>query len=259
MKAFFFIQIQYICNSLNKIVEMPNFTRILIIAFVLGLNLVSNAQDLHVTGGAVYVSGPVTTNRLEADLYIENSSTLDLAVLVDRDITQLNPGHANYYCWALCYDTTVSLSPDVLVMPAQMTDSTSFHSYIYTHNIAGTSSVTYTFFNQDVPSDATQVTIVYDVLTTGINSIAKNNFSLSSPSPNPANSMTGLTYSLPINQNSKLLVRDLLGNLVKEYTVNSRQGVLMISTSELANGIYSCTLVNSGASLSSTKLIVSHH
>lgn len=238
---------------------MPNFTRILIIAFVLGLNLlVANAQDLHVAGGVLYVSGPVTTNRLEADLYIENSSTLDLAVLVDRDITELYPGHANYYCWALCYDTTVSLSPDALVMPAQFTDSTSFHSYIYTHNIAGTSRVKYTFFNQDAPSDSAQVTIVYDVLTTGINSITKNNFSLSSPSPNPANSITGLTFALPSNQNAKLIVRDLLGNLVKEYAVNSTKGMLMISTNELANGIYSCTLVNSGVSLSSTKLVVSH-
>lgn len=237
---------------------MRIFTRIALI--LLGFAAFTTAkaqQDIHVVGGQFFVSGPVTTNRLEADLYVENRNINDLAVLVDRDISQMHPAHRAYYCWAQCYDTTVGLSPESLVLPGLTVDSTSFHSYMYTFNTAGTSIVTYTFFDQNNPSDTSVAVIHYDVLNTGISGVERSLYSLSAPSPNPSNNMTSFTYAAPVN-NAKLIVRDMIGNIVAEYQLNTTKGMIFVPTSELNSGIYLCSIVSNGSSISSSKLVVSH-
>lgn len=237
---------------------MRKITKILSFSLLICLSNFANAQqDVNVAGGMFYVSGPVTANRLEADLYIENRNINDLAVLVDRDISQIHPAHRTYYCWAQCYDTTVSLSPDALILPGGTVDSTSFHSYIYTANTAGVSKVTYTFFDQNNTSDTALATITYDVLNTSISSVEKSLYSLGSPSPNPANNMTSFTYAAPV-ANTKLVIRDLIGNVVAEHPLNATKGIVLIPVGELNSGIYVCSIVNNGNSISSSKLVVSH-
>ena len=237
---------------------MQNFTKFLTLFCLTLIGFRSVAQqDIHVAGGQFYVSGALSVNRLEADLFIENRNINDIAVLVDRDISQQQPFHHSYYCWAQCYDTTVSLSPDYLVMPGNWTDSSSFHSYLYTGNRAGLSKVVYKFYDKDNPTDTALAEISYDVLNTGISPVERSLYQLSSPSPNPANNMTSFTYNTPV-PNTKLMVRDLLGNVVAEYNLGSTKGMIMIPVTELASGIYTCSIVTNGSSISTSKLVVSH-
>lgn len=237
---------------------MIRFTKnVLILLGIVGFVQVKAQQNIAVVGGQFYVSAPSTTVRLEADLQVENRNVNDLAVLVNRDISQLNPSHKSYFCWALCYDTSQTTFPDALVLPGNTIDSGSFHSYIYTFNTPGVSTITYTFFDQNNPTDTSSATITYDVLNTGISSVDRSLYSLSTPSPNPANNMTSFTYAVPVS-NSKLLVRDLLGNIVAEYPLTSSKGVLFIPTTDLTSGIYLCSILTNGSSISSTKLVVSH-
>lgn len=237
---------------------MHRFTKIALLAAGLFCFFSASAQDnITVAGGEFYVSGPSTFNLLEADLYVENRNINDLAVLVDRDISQMHPAHRSYYCWAQCYDTTTGLSPDPLVVPGGMVDSTSFHSYMLTFNTPGVSRITYTFFDQNAPSDTAMATIVYDVLSTSISTIDRSLYSLGTPSPNPANNMTSFTYSAPV-ANTKLMIRDLIGNIVAEYQLSAAKGMIIVPTAELKSGIYMCSIVNNGSSISSTKLVVSH-
>jgi hypothetical protein len=196
-------------------------------------------------------------NRLEADLLVENRNINDIAVLVDRDISEVNPAHHTYYCWAQCYDTTTGLSPDALILPGGLVDSTSFHSYMYTANTPGVSRVTYRFFDQNNPTDTAMATITYDVLNTGISTIQRNQYNLSTPSPNPSNNMTSFSYAVPV-MNTKLIVRDLIGNIVAEYPLTNLKGLLLVPTDALTNGIYMCSIISNGSSISSTKLVVSH-
>lgn len=238
---------------------MSKITSVTAILLVILTGMGAFAQNIEVAGGQLYVSGTITSNRLEAGLYIQNSSNDDLAVLLDCDVSEVFPSHRAYYCWALCYDTmTYGISPDPLVLPASTIDSTSFHSYIYTHNTAGTSRVSYTFFDQNNTSDSSKVTITYDVLTTGISSLEKKLYTLGTPSPNPANNFTSLTYSMPSSQNASVVIRDLLGKIIQEFPLSVVQGVIIIPTSDLSAGIYNCSLVNAGNTAASVKLVVAH-
>lgn len=237
---------------------MRIYTKIALLLISFSSILIARAQqDVNVAGGMFYISGSVTSNRLEADLYIENRNLNDLAILVDRDISQMHPSHRTYYCWEQCYDTTVGLSPEPKILPGSTIDSTSFHSYLYTFNTAGVSRVTYTFFDQNNPTDTALATITYDVLTSGIAAVEKSQYTLSNPSPNPANNMTSFSYTAP-SSNSKLVIRDLIGNIVSEHLMSGSKGVIMIPTAELKAGVYICSLVTSGSSISSSKLVVSH-
>lgn len=218
---------------------------------------VSNAQSLAIPGGEFQIQGLTSDIRLEAHLEVENSNNNDLFVMINCDRSQMNAAHQTYYCWALCYDTTVCNSPDPLVLAGRSIDVSSFHSYIYPNGVAGASTITYTFFDQNNPSDQASASITFDVLTAGINEVSRG--TLSTANPNPANSFANISYSVPVLKNGKLVVHNMLGTVVKEYRLTNAQASVLLSTSELSSGVYVYSLINDGKSVSTKKLVVAHH
>lgn len=225
---------------------------------LLGLFLMAasyvNAQNLAITGGDFYISGPATSPRLESHLEVENSANNAITVLLNCDKSQMVFGHQTYYCWALCYDTTVCTAPDPLTVQGRTTDMSSFHSYLYPNNIAGTSTISYTFFNQNDPSDSASASITYDVLSNGVNEVERG--FLSPASPNPAVSFASINYNLPTLGNGHVYMYNVLGVMVKDYVLTNKQSMLVMNTEELNPGIYTYTLVNDGRIVSSNRLIV---
>ncbi len=236
---------------------MQKITRILLVVCLLMSSSMVNAQSLSVPAGAFQVQGLTTDVRLEAYLEVENSNNNDLYVMINCDRSMMNPAHQSYYCWALCYDTTVCNSPDPLVVAGRSIDMNSFHSYIYPNGVAGSSTLTYTFFDQNNPSDQGSASITFDILTAGVNEISKG--TLSSAVPNPANAFANINYSVPALKNGKLVVYNMLGTVVKEYRLTNTQASVLLSTSELSSGVYVYSLINDGKSVSTKKLVVAHH
>ncbi|MFZ7115249.1 MAG: T9SS type A sorting domain-containing protein [Bacteroidota bacterium] len=236
---------------------MQKFTRLLLVAGLLMSSSVSNAQSLAIPGGEFQIQGLTSDIRLEAHLEVENSNNNDLFVMINCDRSQMNAAHQTYYCWALCYDTTVCNSPDPLVLAGRSIDVSSFHSYIYPNGVAGASTITYTFFDQNNPSDQASASITFDVLTAGINEVSRG--TLSTANPNPANSFANISYSVPVLKNGKLVVHNMLGTVVKEYRLTNAQASVLLSTSELSSGVYVYSLINDGKSVSTKKLVVAHH
>jgi len=236
---------------------MQKFTRILLVVCLIFSASWANAQSLGIPAGEFQIQGLTTDVRLEAHLEVENSNNNDLFVLINCDRSLLNPAHQTYYCWALCYDTTVCNSPDPLIVAGRSTDMNSFHSYIYPNGVAGSSTITYTFFDQNNPTDQASASITFDVLTAGVNEVSKG--SLSTAIPNPANSFANINYSVPALKNGKLVVYNMLGTVVKEYRLTNTQATVLLSTSELSSGVYVYSLINDGKSVSTKKLVVAHH
>ncbi len=236
---------------------MQKFTRIVL---VMGLMIASSwakAQSLGIPNGQFQVQGLTTDVRLEAHLEVENSNNSDLFVLINCDRSQMNAAHQTYYCWALCYDTTVCNSPDPLIVPGRTTDMNSFHSYIYPNGVAGSSTISYTFFDQNNPSDQASASITFDVLTSGINEISRGTLSVASP--NPANTFTNVNYTVPSLKEGKLVIYNMLGTVVKEYRLTNSQSSMILSTSDLSSGVYVYSLINDGKPVSTKKLVVAHH
>ena len=236
--------------------KMQKSTRILLIVLFAMVTVVVKAQTLAIPNGIFYVQGLNSDLRLESHLEVENSGNSDLMVLINCDRSQLINGHQTYYCWALCYDTTVCASPDPMIVAGRSTDMNSFHSYLYPNNTIGLSTITYTFFDQNNPSDSASASIVYDVLSSGINEVSRGN--LSSASPNPANSFTNINYTVPTLKDGKIVIYNMLGTVVKEYQLTNTQSSMVLSTSDLSSGVYVYSLINNGKPVSTKKLVVTH-
>lgn len=240
---------------------MQKTTKFLFICALMLISGYAKSQSLAIPNGQFSVQGLVTDARLEAHLEIENSNNSDLMVRVSCDNSLMTPGHQTYYCWALCYDTTVcDIDPstlDPLIVPGRTTDMNSFHSYIYTGGIAGSSTISYTFYDMNNPSDQVSTDITFDVLTSGIKELSKG--SLSTALPNPANGFTTVNYQVPSLKDGRLVIHNMLGTVVKEYRLSNSQSEMVLYTSDLSSGVYTYSLINNGQTVSTKKLVIAHN
>lgn len=81
----------------------------------------------------------------------------------------------------------------------------------------------------------------------------------SNPYPNPANEKTGINFQLPSpNSEARVMLRNLLGSVVKEITVRGIENKFFINTSDLNNGLYFYSVMFENRILFTKKLIVKH-
>jgi hypothetical protein len=84
--------------------------------------------------------------------------------------------------------------------------------------------------------------------------------SISSVYPNPASAYASIDYQLlKDTDKAKIILCNVLGNVVGEYTLIRDAKTLHISTLELNSGVYFYTLSVDGKSLVTRKLIIKHH
>ena len=81
----------------------------------------------------------------------------------------------------------------------------------------------------------------------------------SNPFPNPANQQTGINFQLPSpNSEAHIMLRNLLGSVVKEIQVKGTENKFSINTSDLNNGLYFYSVLFENRILFTKKLIVKH-
>jgi hypothetical protein len=141
--------------------------------------------------------------------------------------------------------------------PAETTSTfTKFISFFYPKKAKSkkaqpqVSAVTLQYFKQVNGGDNPQV---------GELLFSNEKISISSIYPNPASSYASIDYNL-MNQNdqAKIILCNVLGNVVGEYPLVKDAKRLYISTQELSSGVYFYTLSVQGKSLITKKLIIKH-
>ena len=84
--------------------------------------------------------------------------------------------------------------------------------------------------------------------------------SISSVFPNPASAYASIDYNLTNQTHSaKIILCNVLGNVVREYTLVRDARRLNISTLELTSGVYFYSLYIDGKNLVTRKLIIKHN
>jgi hypothetical protein len=101
------------------------------------------------------------------------------------------------------------------------------------------------------------VNISYNVLYVGINNPVVQN-TLSGAYPNPANNTVNFEYSLNTGNTGNVIIRNLLGSVVKKSVFNGSEGKLAVYTGDLPEGIYFYSLDVDGKTMTTRKLIVRH-
>jgi len=203
------------------------------------------------------MSGTVNDPPLDAHVTIQNNGVSSMDVSLERTSQTLAPGHYNNFCFITsCWGFNTTYPPVPATISGGSADNT-FKSQLNHFGIAGSSTATYRFYDVNNPSDSASLTFGYDVtLTSSINESAKSY--IATPRPNPADNFTMLNYKLYDNNSYRLEIYNMLGTKVIEMPITKKQGVLLIDTKELQNGVYFCSLMNNGKHAGTTKLIISH-
>lgn len=103
------------------------------------------------------------------------------------------------------------------------------------------------------------VFVKYIIGTNAINTVGKANANINLY-PNPAKNMAYINYELPESNvaNSKIEIRNMLGSVVKEMTIQNNNGTQGIDTSNMPNGVYLCSIVCNGKVSQTKKMVVKH-
>ena len=81
----------------------------------------------------------------------------------------------------------------------------------------------------------------------------------SNPFPNPANQQTDINIQWPSpNSEARIMLRNLLGTVVKDFKVQGTKSQISIVTSDLNSGLYFYSVMFENKILFTKKLIVKH-
>lgn len=207
--------------------------------------------------GNVTWQGHITDDEIVSHIFVTNTTNSPIDVLVKKVEISLIYGSVNTFCWGVCFAPTVYVSPAPLTVNALKTDSVNFSGHYSPLGFVGASVVRYVFFDQAHPNDSVCVNVRYDAFYLGVNNQTTKNI-LSGAYPNPANNTVNFDYSLNTENTGSVIIRNLVGSVVKQSILTSSEGKLSVFTGDLPEGIYFYSLDVDGKTMTTRKLIVRH-
>lgn len=198
--------------------------------------------------------------ELEVAWAMQNISSSSLTVRCRREVLSAVPGSTNYFCWGVCFQESTDVSPVGAAVPMNANAiNNSFYGHYKPNGNAGQSTIRYCFFNMDNPADEVCHTVNYCADVACLVGISEGEQpELSSMSPNPASAMTSFTYRLPKGAtDGRLVIYSLTGAVVRNESLISREGMIMMNAADFANGVYFVTVVADGVASNMQKLVVS--
>ncbi len=147
-----------------------------------------------------------------------------------------------------------STSPFTIEANGSNANPLKFSSFLNTGAICQDILVTYYLFDADTKSDTSEITIHY-TCTTGIHKA--NESILFNVYPNPSVSSVTIDFSLnTVSKSAKYIISDMLGQSVKEVSIEPKQGNGKIVVTDLLPGFYFYQFVIDGQSTQARKLII---
>lgn len=215
-----------------------------------------DAWNNNITNIDVYTWGANNVD-ITYDAAVINISSSSKTYKVKRIETSVDTTSYNYFCWHLCYAPSTSVSPQGIAVSAGDTTH-AFHGY---YNAAGTNGegvITYVFYDQNNTSDSAFVRVHYFSSPTGIQEAVTGENKLIPAFPNPAASATNISYTLKSNvQSARISMYNMLGEIVKEITLDEKQGTVKLNTDQMSPGIYFYSLVADNKVITTRKLVIS--
>jgi len=221
----------------------------------------SNLDGPVPNGSSINVWGDTTTGlAMKSHIFITNNAGVYKSVKITKtNVSLISHLTENSFCWGTCYGPTTFTSPVARNIAAGYTDTDGFEGDYYANGFLGTSTVKYLFFDTLNVNDTVCFYVNYMGIGLGLNDAAINNTEFSNAYPNPANTSTTFNYKIQSGAvNTTLIIRNLIGSVVKEARIDDQQGKLVISTQELKAGIYFYSLIVDDKNLLTKKLVVKH-
>jgi hypothetical protein len=194
---------------------------------------------------------------IRVPLRFKNTSDKPIILVIRKVDEQLGSTQKKYFCVDNnCLDTKVE-DYVVKVEPGQTTAN------LYVALEAGLdqneSSIKYVAFNKFSPGHALDIDLNFNVeeKLAKANIYNSRHITLYDVYPNPAVEHANVTYKLASDQiKAKILVHNIIGNIIGEYTLSAFDNAIRIKTEDLSAGIYFYTLYVENEGVMTRKLIV---
>lgn len=202
----------------------------------------------------------VTTDNqtpLDAHLDVENQNSNPVDIMIIREIVTLTPGHEELFCFGLyCYLPDTDTSDFATTLAGNAIDNT-FKPEVTPHGIDGTDILHYRFYDANNIADSATVTIgFYFNTSAGINENTNETYL---KFKNQVNNFTVFNYKLPANTTSaRIDIHNMLGSKMNSIVLSDKQGMKMVTTNELSNGIYLVSLIVNNKPAHSYRMVVNH-
>lgn len=221
---------------------------------------IAQGQSLGLSNPVSVVSGSLTTmsgaDELEADWGVLNLSNTTVTVKARRNIITEVAGSSNYFCWGVCFDSTVNISPITVNIAAGDTNF-SFYAHYRPWDHAGTTAINYSFYLNGNTGDEVNQTVIFCVdsdCAIGVEEeVVKASLSHAS-----GNAFTQVIYRLPVGvEKGTWQLYASSGQLVKQVQVQKNQGVIILDNSVLESGVYISSLsYNDGQASMTEKFLI---
>lgn len=233
---------------------------LLILFTVSSQNLTILSGSVPIANGDTYTIAGDTSGTVYSYLNCTNQGVDTIAVKVKKKIINKVFGSDNTFCWVNCYTPDVMVSTAYIKIAPGATASDFIGEY-QAHGNIGITTILYTFYDKDNEADSSSVSVKYDCSLSSIDKkLPEEKITLSNAYPNPADNFVSFSYDIPFNSvnNSKLIIRDLVGNTVYETNFFNQQGVVKIECNDFSNGVYFYSFLIHDQPLITRKLVIKH-
>jgi len=201
------------------------------------------------------VQGIPSQDEIVKYAVVTNLTADPIPVMVKKVELSMPSGTYSLFCWGLCYDPTVFVSPDPMVINGNASSGPyDFSGHFLPSGIVGMATIRYVFFDQHNPSDSVCMNVNFTAYPLGIHDISQVTGAVAYP--NPASGQVHFLLNLKGNQNGTLILRNIIGSTVKEIPISGSSEKLSLRIDDLPNGVYFYSIVSNGTILSTKKLIV---
>jgi Secretion system C-terminal sorting domain len=229
---------------------------VLLAAMVIVLNCAGFAQGYEITGVQDSYKGAIG-ETIKAPIRLKNTSDKSITLVIRKVSGQIGSTQRNYICIdGNCLDQRVE---DYMIkLDAGQTLST-VQIALDAGLVSGESVVRYQIYNRVNPLQATEFDLNFNVEERAEKEHIYNSrfVTLHDVYPNPVVDQAVVDYKILNDRvKAKLVVHNLLGNVVGEYSLPSLENFVRMKTDDLAAGIYFYTLYVDNESVITRKLIV---
>ncbi len=209
-----------------------------------------------VSDSTLFYTGSVEQQygTIEAHFTVLNDGDQSMDVKVKKYYVNIVTGTANDFCWnGTCLSSTTMISPVAVTLTAGAS-ADDFDTHYHCMGNEGTSTIRYTAFDINNPSDSVSLTIQYTAEPTGIED-KSSNIKVSDVYPNPAKEHTAIDYDLPAGSELKVIMYDIIGKQIKDFTCYDK-GTVSINLTALPKGSYIFRYIIDGTITDTQKLII---
>jgi len=187
-------------------------------------------------------------------LSITNNTNVIKKILVKKREINVVQGSENLFAWSATFNPNIMADTMGFLMYPHSSISNAFKAIYNPNNNVGESEIQYVFYNKYDVNDSSYINIKFNVVYNSVQEDNNKNISFDMY-PNPASNFVNFAYK--IKHESNLIIQNLLGQTIAKYRLANSENNFKIETSNLQNGIYFCSIINSNGKVETNKLVIS--